>query len=277
MSIILIQFIILIIIVGVLFLTFKFDKKEISVKDMSLLAFLCVATAVLTKIIVIKIPPGQPILVIGIALVLSIFIGILYSPKLSVLAGLIIDIIGVIIAPLTGEASMPFLGYTLSSMFACLIPSLMYRNLKKISDITFSIIMSLLLIGGLVFSFIYLNTNDEIKLDQNIIVLNNNIRIIFLTVLAIIVFFIIVLNLYLSKKHQASSIGISIPKLSFIIIVSQIVIHIFLGSLWVNTMYEIPMSILVIIRIIKGLISLPLYLLLLVIILRVIPANRIKK
>lgn len=274
MNLLIIQFFIFLIIILILFLSFKFDKSNIKVKDISLLGFLCVLTAILTKIIVIKIPPGQPMLVIGISLVFCIFIGLLYSPKLSVIAGLVIDIIGIVIAPLTGEASMPFLGYTLSSILACLIPSLIYRKVRKINDLGFSIFMSIILIVGYLLSVFYLFNSEEIKLDQNILILTINNKIIFSVILTVIILFIIFLNLYLSKKHYSQNIILSIPKLSFIIIICEIIIHIILGSLWVNTLYEIPMIILMIIRIIKSIIALPLYLILLVVILKVIPIKR---
>lgn len=277
MNLIISQIIVSIVIIALFTYEFSKDKTKISVKEMAIVAIFAVLTAILAKVIAVKFPPAQPVFVISVASAVAMSLGILIKPKLALVAGLLTDIIGLLLAVMVGEGSMPFLGFTLTAMLAVYIPSILVRVTKKLQPKALNIMSAATIAIGVSIASWYLMNSDKISIDQNQTDLTPAIRftiILFLIVIGVVIFVINYLVAQKMEKHN--QLSISTAHLTFIIIVVEIVCHITLTALWINIMYGIPWMIGSIMRIIKAIFILPVNLVIMTLILKYIP-NEYKK
>lgn len=274
MNLIISQAIVLVVMIFLFVITFKNDKSKITVKEMALVTIFCVLTAILYKVIAIKIPPAQPVFIISVSSAVAMTIGILFKPKLALIAGLIIDIVGLLLAVMVGEGSMPFLGFTLTMMLTCYIPSVLIRITKNLPARFLNIMSFLAILLGVGIASFYLMNATSISIDQNATELTNTTRYVMILFLAGIGLVIAIINSYVTNKMQKhNNLAISTAHLTFIIIVVEIVCHITLTTLWINIMYEIPFVVASIMRIIKAIFILPINLVIITLILKYIPVE----
>lgn len=272
MEVVVTQGIVLAVMVALFVVTIKTDKTKITTRDMAIVAILCVLTAVLSKVLSIRIPPAMPIFVISFSASISIVIGILFSPKLALIAGLIIDVIGLLMAALTGDGSMPFLGFTLTAMLSCYIPSILIRVTKKQSQATLRTLIILFLVGAVALAGIYLFSVDSISIDQQKNDLTDSLRYTILGVLIVISIAMIIINEITNKKIASKTNMYVMPmQLTFIILAVEIICHIILTSIWINVMYGMPFVVGASTRIIKAVLTLPVNIAIIYLILRYIP------
>lgn len=271
MEILVAQIVILLIIIILGIITFKIDNNKITIQSMSSIALLCVLAAVLSKVLAIRMPPGQPMFVLSMGPIIMILIGVLYSPKLAFLAGTIIDLIGVLIAPAAGEVSMPFFGFTLTNILICWIPSIIVKYGKNLSSTVIMSIMISIFIVLLGVSYWYLFTHNEIKMDSISLKLTDNIRYIVLWVMVLISVVISIVGFVFNKRVKIAKLNL--PILMLIITLTEIIGHTILNSLWVDIMYGVPMIIGVATRALKLVISLPVYLVILALIVKYLPKH----
>ena len=272
MNIIISSVIVIIVILALFYYAFKTDKSKITAQDIALVALFVVIIAVLNKFISLKFPPSQPMFVISFASALSVSLGLLIKPKLCLIAGLVADILGMIIANAAGDSSMPYVGFTLTAMLAIFIPCLLYRATKNLNPTFLNMLIMLLLVATIIFAGLYLFNVDVISIDQNKTQLNNGIRYMILISLIVIAIIIGIINFVMAKKLVISSeYRLSIPQLALIVLAVEIICHIILTSLWVNIMYGVPMYIGMVTRMIKAIIMLPLNIIIIALIIRYIP------
>ncbi|MDR3215549.1 MAG: hypothetical protein LBT75_04695 [Bacilli bacterium] len=272
MIIIISQIIVLCIILAMFYLAFKNDKSKFNVSEIAMVALFCVIIAVLSRFLSIKFPPAQPIFVISFASAISISLGLLINVKLAIVAGLITDLIGVLIAPAAGDNSMPFLGFTLTAILAILLPCLLYRATNKFNKQILNIIIVFVLGFTVLFAGIYLFNVSSLSIDQNKTMLNDGIRYIILFSLIVIAIIICLINFWLEKKIVMSQeYRLSISQLSLIVLCVEVVCHIILTSLWVNIMYGVPFMLGMSTRMIKAILMLPLNILVISLIITYIP------
>ena len=272
MDIIIPQVIVFLVMMLLFFITFKRDNTKITIKEMTIITLLCVLTAVLSKTLSIKFPPAQPIFVISFASAIAITIGVLFSPKMALIAGLITDLIGLMLAPASGDNSMPFLGFTLTAMLACYIPSILIRVTKGKKQATLHLIVIGILLSSLAIAALYLFNTQSISIDQNQNDLTDSLRYAILGSLVLIAIGIIVINYIMNKKvNPIKNLNITTTQLTVIVLAVEIVCHIILTSLWINIMYGVPYMIAAGTRVIKALLMLPLNVGIIYLILKYIP------
>lgn len=262
-------------IVLIFVLTFRFDKTKLTTKNMSVITMLCLIAAILARVIALKIPPTQPVFIIGVSNAVVIIIGMLFSPKLAVIAGLLVDIMGVILGALVGEASLPFLGFTLTNILTCLIPSLLVIQLGRFSKKQIAYLgMGILLLTNIVAISAILMI-DKIKVDQNIIMLSTNIKVIFIALMILASVIVLFASYYTSKKVRNTT-KISVAHISLILFITTIICSVILTSYWIVVMYQAPMLAGVISRLIKLIITAPIEIFVIAMIIKLIP-NEYKK
>lgn len=277
MNVIISQIIVALVIVSLFIVTFKFDKTKITIKEMTIITLLCVLTAILSKTLSIKFPPGQPIFIISFASAIAITIGLLFSPRLALIAGLIIDVIGILLAPASGDNSMPFLGFTLTAMLSCYIPAVLVKVTKKRSPKFMNSLVLLILVLSVIGASVYLFSVDSLSIDKNATDLTNPVRYALVGSFCVIAVAIYFINRFLITKISADNkIFLSTSHLTLIVLVEQIVCSIILTTLWINIMYGIPVIVASTSRIIKMLLQLPLNVTIIYLVLRYIP-NSYKK
>lgn len=272
MNILISQIVVAIVIVLLFIVTFRLDKTKITIKEMTIITLLCVLTAVLAKTLSIKFPPGQPIFVIGFSSAIAITIGILFPPRLSLIAGLIIDLIGLMLAPASGDNSMPFLGFTLVAMLSCYLPSILVKFTKTKSARFINGCVLVILILSVIGAAMYLFSVDTLSIDRTATDLTNPVRygiVIALSVIAIVVY---ILNKFvITKITNNDKMYLTTSHLTLIVLVEQLVCSIILTTLWLNIMYGIPVIVGSTTRIIKMLLQLPINIIIIYLVLRYIP------
>lgn len=262
-------------IVLIFVVTFKFDKTKLSSKNMSIITMLCLIAAILAKVIAIKIPPTQPMFIIGVSNAITIIIGMLFPPKLAAIAGLLIDFIGVILGALIGEASLPFLGFTLTNILLCLIPSLLVIYFKRFSkkQITYLGVILLFLINAVAITSILMI--DKIRIDQNEIILSTNVKIIFIALMLTASAIVVIASYYTNKKVNDTT-KISVAHISLILFITSLICSVILTSYWIVVMYQAPMIAGVMSRLIKLIITAPIEIFVIAMVIKLIP-NEYKK
>lgn len=273
MSMLVAQIVFGIMIVFIGYLCFKFDKTQITTKDMVSISLLCVIAAVLAKFISIQIPPNSPVFVIGFSMSIMVIIGLIYNPKLCFIAGIMIDVIGLLFAGMQGQGFTPFLGFTLVPVIQCLIPSVSIKYLKNKTEnfMTNSIIAILVIFNAIAFYFV--NSRDVISIDQIKTELNSETRIVFMLLVVVMSVAVVFITKYLQKKYQDSQnkVSLNVTTLTFIVLVVQILGSIILTSLNITIMYGAPFEVGASTRIIKDVILLPIDVIIILTILRLIP------
>lgn len=257
-------------------ITFRLDKTRLTSQNMSVITMLCLIAAILARVIAIKIPPSQPMFIIGVSNAVVIIIGILFAPKLAIIAGLLFDIMGVILSALVGDASLPFLGFTLTNVLMCLIPSLLVIQLKPLSKKQVAYLGSILLVLMDIIAIAYLLNTDKIKMNQHEIILSNNIKIIFV-VLILLASIIMVIASYYTSKKVTNTTKLSVAHLALILLVTTIICSVILTSYWIVVMYQAPMIAGVLSRLIKLIITAPIELFIIAMIIKLIPMQYQKR
>lgn len=260
-------------IIGIGFLCFKYDKTKITTKDMVTISLLSVLAAIISKFVSIQIPPNSPVFVIGFAMSIMIVIGLLFSPKLCFIAGIVIDILGVIFGAMQGQSYVPFLGFTLGAILQCLLPSISIKYLKNKSPkfMNNSIIGVLVIFCIISYNFVY--SRKTISIDQIKTTLTPETRFIFMLLVIGMSIAVVFITKFLQNKYKKDEkvVDINVITLTFIVLLVQIISSIVLTSLSLTIMYEIPFEVGASVRIIKDVIILPIDVIIVLTILKLIP------
>jgi len=259
MLIIISQIVVLAIMAILFAIEFKKDKSKFTTKELTMVAMLCVLTAVVARVLAIKLPPGQPMFIISLAAVLTTTIGLLVSPKMALFTGIVIDVLGLLMSAATGDGSMPFLGFTLSSMLSVYLPSILSRSMKDISPRKISIAVYAFLIVMLGLGFVFINNAESISLDGVRNDLDPRMRTLFIALLMIMATAIAIANIYYNYKfkNERSKQIISPSHLTFIILITEIVCSVLGTSLWLYIMYGVNFEVAMMTRIVRVIIQLP--------------------
>jgi len=259
LNVIIAQVVVLLIMVVLFAIEIKKDKSKITSKDMTTVALLCVLTAVVARVIAIKIPPGQPLFIISLSMVMTTTIGLIVSPKLALISGIIIDILGLAMSAAMGDGSMPFLGFTLSSMLSVYLPSVMSRGLKDVSPKKINLIILGLLVVMLGLGFLYVTNAEAISMDQIRNELTPNMKNLIMSLLIIMSVVVLGTNFYFGNKYKADTnkLIVSPSHITLIILVSELVTSVIGTSLWLVIMYGLPFDVAASTRIIRTIIQLP--------------------
>ncbi|MGL4383468.1 MAG: hypothetical protein ACRCTA_07100 [Bacilli bacterium] len=261
-----------IIIIALFIYEFSKDQEPIKISDLTTIALLAVLTAILNKVIAIKIPPQAPVLVISVAATISVLIGLMYKPKLALIAGLVCDITGLILALMVFEVSMPFLGFTLNAVLACYIPAKLIIYLSKYSAKSISKfnLIILLTLNALFILFIFSSTAINIEQLNVTLTLSNKFLIIIIVFSLSILLYL--MDYFIKKGFKDNKLTTLIPYITLIMMVTRITI-IFLTSLWINVLYQVPYFVGVMQRLTTNLLSMPIQIILIILLLNLIPAR----
>lgn len=253
---IMLQILILIIILligGYVF--YKYPLKA-DVKDMCMSA-LFIVLAILLKRLAIMVPLfGFPSLEVGFQGLSLIVAGMLLKPGYAFLIGLSVDIIGLLLFP----SGVPFLGFTLNAILRPLIPSLWMANAKNTDkQITTKKLYLLLAIMaltavGYVFSLNTITISSQ-SYDITILIKIGIFALCFMVVLGLIIM------CELFKKKLTVHSSNDLIRWMAVVILLEVTINFLLTPLWLQTMYGIPWIASLLVRILKAIVMVPLYIL----------------
>lgn len=244
-------------------------NKSSNLYPMAVTALLVAISLILAKFAIMIPLFGYPSVRFSVSGVPIFLAGSLFGPVLGATAGFISDIISFM---LSGNGGPYHIGFTINSMIVGLIPGLIFmwiRN-KKITY-CFNKLNATLSIVALVVATIYINFIGIHELENigNIMGIPVNIL---LTVLMIIIVVAQIIIMYLVQKHFGTSKeNFSIDKLMFICMVNYMVIQLLLTPIWLNQLYNIPISASVFVRVFKSIVDIPLQSTLIYIVMRALP------
>lgn len=233
-----------------------------------------VAAALITAISVAMAPLNIYIPLFGVSSLrfsfteIPVFIGgALFGPIIGMICGFLSDVLGFIIAP----AGPYFFGFTFNKMMVGLIPGLIFYRFKNLRSSTIIKINIGLLVSALLGGTFYINVMaiEDIKQLASIKGIPMNIiltlgMIISTGILPIIMYKLIKI---FEGKEEINKIEVIIMAVSF----KYIIVSLILSPLWVKALYNVPIVASVMARIFKGLVDVPLQVILCFAILQAIP------
>lgn len=244
-----VQGIVLVVIIGLGYYLFKLDHLKVSVKSLVLVGLFVVIATVLSIFVSIRLPLfGVDSLRIGFAQIVLVIGGALVSPSYAFLMGLIYDLLGLILMPTT-----PFLGFTLNSILACVLPSLWMNKQFKLNSKSLVVILLGL---GLFFEAAIFFT-DSIKIGDHLVKLEGLTRVgmmgFCLVMCALLIGFVFWLPKKVSMEDQQK-----VVQWMGIVILIEVLIQFISTPFWLQLMWGIPFAASLLIRVLKACVMIPL-------------------
>ena len=218
---------IILVLIGI-FVFWKFPIKS-DTKSLTLAALFIVLAAILKRLSIMIPLFGFESLKISIEVIPMLLAGIMLAPGYCYIIGLAVDLVGLIVTP-TG---FPFLGFTLSAVLQCLIPSIVVATIKEnymnYLEKAIQVILIFLGIGACFYVF----SLDQVVISKNVVDITLNFKII-ISVVCIVMISVL-----------------------FSVVLVEMVITFMLTPYWLQVMYGIPFTLSLFIRVIKECIMIP--------------------
>ncbi len=250
-------FFLILIILGAIIL-FRRNKIEVKNTDLVYASIFVVIPLILSIYLSFYIPlAGVNAFKIGFAQPVMAAGGAILNSPLGYLIGIVVDILGIILMP----SGTPYLGFTFNAAMVFVIGWLVFKYTQNDSENRIrNIIYSIYALMFSLFSILILMVKS-IKLESLVIQLDEILFLIpnrYLLILLIFVFiFVLVIIthytvLFLHKQNKAD-----VYRFILISILIELLINIILTSMHIHALYSIPIIALVVPRMIKAFIFLP--------------------
>jgi riboflavin transporter len=243
--------VIAILIIG--FFVFRIDKLHVTGEKLAIIAMF-IALSVALQFFSLMIPLfGFPSMRIGFSQLPLMVIGVLFGPSWAFISGIVQDFLGLIVTP-TG---FPFFGFTLNKIIIGLIPALLFSKKIKWSPKVAYLVSQGLMLSFLLGALIYLWMTPSIVSEGNVIEITTTIKLIFsagsILMIGAMMFF---LNL-LTKKYKKYENDFPISVWAMSVVLVEVVVQLILTPLWLAIMYNIPVLISFLLRVVKATIMVP--------------------
>lgn len=191
---------------------------------------------------------------IGFAQLMLVIGGSVVAPGWAFLLGLVADLLGIIVQP-TG---FPFLGFTLNSILACVIPSLWYHRKKEkpLENKNMMKIIDLFLVSLVAVAFLYIINTETITVSKNVIEFNLPLKL----GVAAICFFVascLIFALHFIQHKLKEEEMNDITNWMFVVLLIEVVIQYCCTPLWLQAMYGIPWTASLFLRVVKACVMIP--------------------
>src|SRR5690554_2302685 len=249
------QIITFLIIVVLGFISFKFFPLKVTARNLTLAAMLVVLSVAL-QFFSLMIPLfGFPSLRIDFLQLPLMIIGVILGPSWAFISGIVQDILGLIITP-TG---FPFFGFMLNKVLMGLIPAYLFLAVKRIDNKGLHrfvlMMLGLFMIGSLMYTW---NTN-EIVFESSVLEITTTIKITLSIIILALMTGLIIFIQVASDKHKQSPVPIAFWTLS--VLSMEVVVSLLLTPTWLYAMYNIPVMLSFLVRVVKAAIMIPLLML----------------
>lgn len=227
---------------------FKKYPIQLQLREM-VLASLFVVLALVVSYFSIMIPLfGFPSLKLSLSQIPLMCLGILLGPSYAFIAGVIYDVLGLLVNP----TSFPFLGFTLNNILVAVIPALWYQyKHSKQSILTISMVVGVVsTILFITYLWTYTNTAEFISKYMELTVqMKMGISIGFVIFMVVMM---ILFGMWISKKQDEELL-----QWMFCLLIIEVCIHLCLSPLWLEIMYGIPYMVNFFMRMLKTVIVIP--------------------
>lgn len=241
---------IILVLIGVL-VFWKFPIKS-DTKSLTLAALFIVLAAILKRLSIMVPLFGFESLKISIEVIPMLLAGIMLAPGYCYIIGLAVDLLGLIVTP-TG---FPFLGFTVSAVLQCLIPSIVVATVKEnYARYLEKIIQVILVVLGLG-ACLYVFSLDHVTISKNVVDVTFNYKIIISIICIVMISVLFMVMYFYKKKLDESQYHLFNLWLISVVLVEMLVTFI-LTPYWLQVMYGIPFTLSLFIRVIKACIMIP--------------------
>lgn len=191
---------------------------------------------------------------IGFAQLMLVIGGSVVAPGWAFLLGLVADILGLIVEP-TG---FPFLGFTLNSILACVIPSLWYhrKKAKPLENKNMMKIIDLFLVGLVFLALIYILNTDTITVSKSVIEFDQTLKLAVAAICILVATCLIFVLHFIQHRLKETEIN-DITNWMFVCLLIEVIIQYCCTPLWLQAMYGIPWSASLFLRVVKACVMIP--------------------
>lgn len=241
-----------IIIIG--FFVFRMDKLHVTGEKLAIIAMF-IALSVALQFFSLMIPLfGFPSMRIGFSQLPLMVIGVLFGPSWAFLSGIVQDFLGLIVTP-TG---FPFFGFTLNKIIIGLIPALLFSKKIKWTPKVAYIVSQGILLSFLLGALAYLWLTPSIVTNGDIIEITMTIKLVFSTGSVLLIGAMMFFLKLLTEKYKKYENDFSISIWAMSVVLVEVIVQLILTPLWLAIMYDIPIWISFLLRVVKATIMVPL-------------------
>lgn len=240
-----------IIIIG--FFVFRMDKLHVTGEKLAIIAMF-IALSVALQFFSLMIPLfGFPSMRIGFSQLPLMVIGVLFGPSWAFLSGIVQDFLGLIVTP-TG---FPFFGFTLNKIIIGLIPALLFSKKIKWTPKVAYIVSQGILFSFLLGALAYLWMTPSIITNGEVIEITMTIKLIFSTGSVLLIGAMMFFLHLLTEKYKKYENDFSISIWAMSVVLVEVIVQLILTPLWLAIMYDIPIWISFLLRVVKATIMVP--------------------
>ncbi|MDD6467261.1 MAG: folate family ECF transporter S component [Erysipelotrichaceae bacterium] len=231
---------------------FRRYPLKIRIKEMVLTSLFMVIGFVLSYFSLMIPLLGFPSLKIGFAQLPLMLLGALFGPSYGFLAGLIFDLIGLIITP----TDFPFLGFTLNNILVCVLPALWFHSHKKRNQkqIVRGVMMVCCVLVAVVLIYLWSYTYSEVFITKYF-ALTNQTRVGITVAVFVFVGILLIVMSQIMKKYQQD--GNEVANWMVCVLCVELILNLVMTPIWLQVMYGIPYMVNFFLRAIKALIMIP--------------------
>lgn len=241
-----------IIIIG--FFVFRMDKLHVTGEKLAIIAMF-IALSVALQFFSLMIPLfGFPSMRIGFSQLPLMVIGVLFGPSWAFLSGIVQDFLGLIVTP-TG---FPFFGFTLNKIIIGLVPALLFSKKIKWTPKVAYIVSQGILLSFLLGALAYLWLTPSIVTNGDIIEITMTIKLVFSTGSVLLIGAMMFFLKLLTEKYKKYENDFSISIWAMSVVLVEVIVQLMLTPLWLAIMYDIPIWISFLLRVVKATIMVPL-------------------
>lgn len=249
-----VQLIVAVMIVGLGFWIFKTYPLKKDTQQMVSVAVFIMVSKVFAMFLTINLPLfGFDTFKIGFAQIVLVIGGSLVSPSWAFIMGLVDDMLGLITEP----TAFPFLGFTLNSILACVLPSLWYhRKHFKTTNRDIMILVDIFLVSLACLGVGYVFFNPSIKIDGEVVVFDLWMKCCW-ALLMIVVGGVLICTLHIIRKKTKEEYVEELTNWMMVVLMIEVVIQFCSTPFWLDIMYGVPWTASLFLRIVKACVMIP--------------------
>ena len=248
MNILISQIIALITIIIIGYIVFKYFPFKVTTKDISLTAFLVVASVVLSYFSLMIPLFGFMSFKIGFSQMPLMILGVILGPGWAFIGAIVQDLLDIMINP----SGFPFLGFTLNKILIATVPALWFCKWNKLTQKqTFKLIW-LLLFGIYTLTMIGIWSATSITVSSSLLVFTIEMKLLLSLACSAVMIILIILMLYFKRKYPFETSRYHIANWIVCVLLIEIIVQLTLTPIWLDIMYGIPYIMNVLVRMVKS-------------------------
>jgi len=245
--VIIIQILALVAILIIGLLTFRYFPLKMELRSIMAVSMLVLLSVVLAFFSVMVPLFGFPSLKVGFSQLPLMMIGVFFGPAWAFIAGLLEDLLEVLLIP----SSFPFLGFTLNKILIALLPAL-WMLIPKGKLKEFKYLPQTLLSGILALALYYIVTVKTLTISKKVMEVTMTMKISTAVLCVVLVGIMIVMMNIIQRYFAGRQRRLSFTDWAIAIMSVEIIVNMILTPIWLQTMYSIPLLLSVAVRLIKA-------------------------